>query len=216
MWMSMISVFPPPYVCGSSCHMPRKEEGSAHKRTKPQTPTPKGDTSTADVRGKADREAQRVERGQAKLKALQYATGPASAPIRSHDTASESSTRQKSAKPTDKSASSTQASSPRTGDTPIPKGKASIRKRPAQADADTGTLPATPEEGELSHSATNVESSVAPPTEESSSAVTGNPQTEIQPSEDLQSSQVDTQQADMPVEKSQPSQPEEPSRTRIC
>ena len=135
---------PLPYVCGSSCHMPRKEEGSAHRRTKPQTPTPKGDASTADVRGKADREAQRVERGQAKLKALQHATDPAKAPIRSHDTASESSTRQKSAKLTDKPASSTQASSPRTGDTPIPKGKASIRKRPAQADADTGTLPATP------------------------------------------------------------------------
>ena len=142
---------------------------------------------------------------------MQNATGPASAPIRSHNTASESSTRQKSAKLTDKSASSTQASSPRTGDTPIPKGKASIRKRPAQADADTGTLPATPAESELSHSATNVESSAVHPTEESSSVITGNPQTEIQPLEDLQSSQVDSQQADMPVEESQPSQPEEPA-----
>ena len=203
--------FPLPYVCGSSCHMPRKEEGSAHKRTKPQTPAPKGDTSTADVRGKADREAQRVERGQAKLKALQYANDPAGAPIRSHDTASESSTRQKSAKPTDKSVSSTQASSPRTGDSPIPKGKASIRKRPAQADADTGTFPATPAAGEMTHSATNVEASTAQPTEQSSSAATSNPQPEPQPVEDLQSSQVGTQQADMPVEESQPSQPEEPA-----
>ena len=33
---------PLPYVCGSSCHMPRREEGSAHKRTKPQTPARKG------------------------------------------------------------------------------------------------------------------------------------------------------------------------------
>ena len=50
--------FPMPSMCGSS-HMPRKEEGSAHKRTKPQTPTPKGDISSTDERVKADRETQR-------------------------------------------------------------------------------------------------------------------------------------------------------------
>ena len=43
--------YPMPFMCGSS-HMPRKEEGSAHKRTKPQTPAPKGDTSLADERVK--------------------------------------------------------------------------------------------------------------------------------------------------------------------
>ena len=163
------------------------------------------------MKGKADREAQRVERGQAKLKALQYATGPAKAPIRSHDTASELSTRQKSAKLTDKPASSTQASSPRTGDTPTPKGKASIRKRPAQADADTGTPPETPADRELSQPATNVESQEAQPAEGSSSAQPSNPQAEIQPPEAVPSSQVDSRQADMPVEESQPSQPDEPT-----
>ena len=45
-------------VCGSSCHMSRKEEGSAHKRTKPQTPAPTGAASSADERAKADKEAQ--------------------------------------------------------------------------------------------------------------------------------------------------------------
>ena len=38
--------YPMPFMCGSS-HMPRKEEGSAQKKTKPQTPAPKGDTSTS-------------------------------------------------------------------------------------------------------------------------------------------------------------------------
>ena len=99
-----------PYVCGSSCRMPRKEEGSASKRTKPQTPTPQGATSSADVRAKADKEAQRAERGQAKLKALQHPKDPAKAPMRSQDTASETSTRQKTAKLTDKPAGSTRES----------------------------------------------------------------------------------------------------------
>ena len=105
-----------PCVCGSSCHMPRKEEGSAHKRTKPQTPAPKGATSSADERAKADKETQHVERGQAKLKALQHATDSAKAPTRSQDTASDTSTRQKTAKLTNKPASSTQASSSGIGD----------------------------------------------------------------------------------------------------
>ena len=137
-------------VWGSSCHMPRKEEGSAHKRTKPQPPAPKGATSSADERAQADKEAQRVERGQAKLKALQYATDPAKASMRSQDTASDTSTRPKTAKLTDKPASSTQASSSGTGDTPIPKEKAAIRKRPAQSEDESGALPQTPAESETS------------------------------------------------------------------
>ena len=80
---------PMPFMCGSS-HMPRKEEGSAHKRTKPQTPTPKGDVSLADERVKADRETQRRERGQAKQRALQHASVPAKASMRDPGTESES------------------------------------------------------------------------------------------------------------------------------
>ena len=137
-----------PCVCGSSFHMPRKEEGSAHKRSKPQTPAPSGAISAADERAKADKEAQRAERSQAKLKALQNATDSAKAPMRSQDTASDTSTRQKTAKPAIAQASSTQASSSGAGDTPTPKAKASIRKRPAQA-VDQGTLPSTPAESEL-------------------------------------------------------------------
>ena len=66
--------------CGSSCQMPRKEDA------------PKGAASSADERAKADKEAQRVERGQAKLKALQHATDSAKAPMWSQDTASDTST----------------------------------------------------------------------------------------------------------------------------
>ena len=87
--MSMIKRSPMPFMCGSS-HMPRKEEGSAQKRTKPQTPAPKGDTSLADGRVKADRETQRRERGQAKQRALQNASVPAKASMRGHGTESES------------------------------------------------------------------------------------------------------------------------------
>ena len=139
-----------PCVCGSSCHMLRKEEGCAHKRTKPQTPAPQGAIGSADERAKADKEAQRVERSQAKLKALQNATDSAKAPMRSQDTASDKSTRQKTAKLTDKPASSTQASSSGTGDTPIPEEKASVRKRPAQSEDESGTLPPTPAGSESS------------------------------------------------------------------
>ena len=81
--------FPMPFLCGSS-HMPRKEEGSAHKKTKPQTPAPKGDTSLADGRVTADRETQRRERGQTKQRALQHASVPAKASMRDHGTESES------------------------------------------------------------------------------------------------------------------------------
>ena len=71
-------------------------------------PPPQGAIGLADERAKADKEAQRVERSQAKLKALQNATDSAKAPMRSQDTASDTSTRQKTAKLTDKPASSTQ------------------------------------------------------------------------------------------------------------
>ena len=47
-----------PCVCGSSCHMPRDKESSAHKKTKPQTLAPKGAISQADDRAKADKEVQ--------------------------------------------------------------------------------------------------------------------------------------------------------------
>ena len=79
---------PMPFMCGSS-HMPRKEEGSAHRRTKPHTPTPKGDISSTDERVKADRETQRRERGQAKQRALQHANIPAKASMRDRGTESE-------------------------------------------------------------------------------------------------------------------------------
>ena len=81
--------YPMPFMCGSS-HMPRKEEGSAQKKTKPQTPTPRGDVSLADERVKADRETQRRERGQAKHRALQHASVSAKASMRGHGTESES------------------------------------------------------------------------------------------------------------------------------
>ena len=81
---------PMPFMCGSS-HMPRKEEGSAHKKAKPQTPTPRGDVSTADERVKADRETQRRERAQAKQRMLQHVSVPAKASMRGHGTESESS-----------------------------------------------------------------------------------------------------------------------------
>ena len=83
--------YPTPSMCGSN-GMPRKEEGSAHKRTKPQTPAPRGDASLADERVKADRKTQRRERGQAKQRALQHANVSAKASMRGHDTESESTT----------------------------------------------------------------------------------------------------------------------------
>ena len=126
---------PMPFMCGSS-HMPRKEEGSAHKKTKPQTPAPKGDTSLADERVKADRETQRRERGQAKQRALQHASVPAKASMRDHGTKSESTV---------------------------------VRKRPAQSEDEThtvsesGALPATPAESEMSQSATTTNPQQAMP-----------------------------------------------------
>ena len=130
---------PMPFLCGSS-HMPRKEEGSAHKRTKPQAPTPKGDTSLADERVKADRETQRRERAQAKQRALQHASGPAKASMRDRGTESETKV---------------------------------VRKRPAQSEDEThtvsesGALPATPADSEMSQSATTTNPQQAMPAEES-------------------------------------------------
>ena len=154
---------------------------------------PKGATSSADERAKADKEAQRVERGQAKLKALQHATDSAKAPMWSQDTASDTSTRQKTAKLTHKPASSTQASSSGTGDTPIPQGKAVVRNRPAQSEDESGTLPPTPVGSETSQP-----------------AATSDPQQANQPTEGSQSSHVDPQQEKIAVEKTQSLQPEEP------
>ena len=186
-----------PCVCGSSCRMPRKEEGSASKRTKPQTPTPQWATSSADVRAKADREAQRAERGQAKLKALQHAKDPAKAPMRSQDTASDTSTRQKTAKLTDKPAGSTRVSSPRIGDTPVPKERPIICKRPAQSEDESGAAPPTPAESEVSQPAATIDSQRA-----------------TLPTEESQSSHVDPQQGNNPDEEVQPSQTEEASAVK--
>ena len=199
-----------PCVCGSSFHMPRKEEGSAHKRSKPQTPAPTGAISSADERAKADKEAQRAERSQARLKALQNATDSAKAPMRGQDTASDTSTRQKTAKPADKQASSTQASSSVAGDTPTPKAKASIRKRPAHSD-DTGTLSPTPAGSETSQPAV-ADSQQPIPSIEESPGHPAEPQQGNVPVEGMQSSQPDEampQQGNVPVEGVQSSQPEE-------
>ena len=173
--------------------MPRKEEGSAHKRSKPQTPAPQGAIGSADERAKADKEAQRVERSQPKLKALQNATDSAKAPMRSQDTASDTSTRQKTAKLTDKPASSTQAPSSGAGDAPTPKGKAIVRKRPAQSEDESGTLPPTPAGSEISQP----------------EPATTDPQQPIQSIEESQALPVEPQQGNVPVEGMQPSQPEE-------
>ena len=180
-----------PCVCGSSCHMPRKEEGSAHKRSKPQTPAPQGAIGSADERAKADKEAQRAERSQAKLKALQNATDSAKAPMRSQDTASDTSTRQKTAKVTDKPASSAKASSSGAGDAPTPKGKAIVRKRPGQSEEESGTLPPTPAGSETSQPAAT------------------DPQQPIPSIEEPQALSVEPQQGNVPVEGMQPSEPED-------
>ena len=130
---------PMPFMCGSS-HMPRKEEGSAHKRTKPQTPTPKGDVSLADERVKADRETQRRERGQAKQRALQHASVPAKASMRDPGTESESTVvRKRPARTEDETPTVSESSA----------------------------LPATPAESEISQSATTTNPQQAMPSEES-------------------------------------------------
>ena len=177
-------------MCGSSCHMPRREEGSA-KRTKPQTPAPQGATSSADERAKADKEAQRTERGQAKLKALQYANNPAKSPMRSQDTASDTSTRQKAAKLTDKPAGGTQASSSGTGDTPIPKERGTIRKRPAHSEDETGAVPPTPAEGDMTPPAEATDSQQTLPPVEESQPSRVDPQQEANPDEEMQSAQAE-------------------------
>ena len=154
-----------PFVCGSS-HMPRREEGSAHKKTKPHTPTPKGDVSTADERVKADREAQRRERAQAKQRMLQHVSVPAKASMRGHGSESESST---------------------------------VRKRPAQSEDETlpfsesGALPATHTESEMSQSVTTTDPQQVLPAEESQP--TGADPQQTLPTEGLQTSPTDPQQA---------------------
>ena len=110
--------------------------------------------------------------------------------MRGQDTASDTSTRQKTAKPADKQASSTQASSSGTGDAPTPKAKASIRKRPAQSD-ESGTLPPTPAGSETSQPAAT------------------DPQPLIQSIEESQPSSAEPQQGNVPVEGLQSTQPEE-------
>ena len=196
MLMSMISASPAAMcVCVAQAVicLERRREALIRGQNR-NRPAPKGATSSADERVKADKEAQRVERGQAKLKALQHATDSAKAPTRSHDTASDTSTRQKTAKLTDKPASSTQASSSGTGDAPIPKEKAPIRKRPAHSEDASGALPTTPAESETSQSA----------------ADTLIHQQAIQQTEGSQSSQVDPQQAmSSQLRMTQASQPEE-------
>ena len=173
--------YPMPFMCGSS-HMPRKEEGSAQKRTKPQTPAPKGDTSLADERVKADRETQRRERGQAKQRALQHASAPAKASMRGHGTESESTI---------------------------------VRKRPAQSEDETpllsesGALPATPAESEMSQSATITDSQQAMPAEEPQPTPT-DPQQALS-ADESQPPQANPQQVDRQVEEATPAQSGESS-----
>ena len=172
---------PMPFMCGSS-HMPRKEEGSAHKRTKPQTPAPKGDTSLADERVKADRETQRRERGQAKQRALQHASVPARASMRDHGTESESTV---------------------------------VRKRPARSEDEThtvsesGALPATPAESEMSQSATTTNPQQAMPAGESQ--LTHPDPQQVPLADETQPLQANPQQVDRRVEKTTPTQSGESS-----
>ena len=173
--------YPMPVMCGSS-HMPRKEEGSAQKRTKPQTPALKGDTSLADERVKADRETQRRERGQAKQRALQHASVPAKASMRGHGTESESTI---------------------------------VRKRPAQSEDETpslsesGALPATSAESEMSQSATTTDPQQAMPAEESQPSHT-DPQQALS-ADESQPLQANPQQVDRRVEETTPIQSGESS-----
>ena len=168
--------FPMPFMCGSS-HMPRKEEGSAHKRTKPQTPAPRGDTSLADERVKADRETQCRERGQAKQRALQHASVPAKASMRDHGTESESSV---------------------------------VRKRPAQTEDEThivsesGALPATLAESEISQSATTTNPQQAVPAGDSQPSHPDPQQVPL--ADESQPSQANPQQDDRQVEETIPTQ----------
>ena len=185
---------PMPFMCGSS-HMPRKEEGSAHKKTKPQTPTPRGDVSTADERVKADRETQRRERAQAKQRMLQHVSVPAKASMRGHGTESESSI---------------------------------VRKRPAQSEDETplssesGALPATQAESEMSQSANTTDPQQALTAEESQptgadphqpTSVEESQPSSIDPRPESQAdeSQPDPSQVTRPVEEDTPLQTGESS-----
>ena len=121
-----------------------------------QAVTCQGAIGQADDRAKADKEVQRLERDQAKQRAIQLAsTGSAKASIGSRDAASDTSNKPKTAKKTDKSTSSIEAPTLEIGDTPTPKAKATVRKRPAQLDdeslrSESSALPQTPAESETS------------------------------------------------------------------
>ena len=172
---------PMPFVCGSS-HMPRKEEGSAQKRTKPQTPTPRGEVSLADERVKADRETQRRERGQAKQRALQYASVPAKASMRDHGTESESTVvRKRPARSEDETHTVSESSA----------------------------LPATPAESEISQSATTTNPQQAMPAEESQ-PTQPDPQ-QVLPADESQPLQANPQPVDRRVEEITPTQSGESS-----
>ena len=90
----------------------------------------------------------------------------------------------------DKPTSSTQAPSSGAGDAPTPKGKAIVRKRPAQSEDESGTLPPTPAGSQISQP----------------EPATTDPQQPIQPIEESQAPSVEPQQGNVPVEGAQPSQ----------
>ena len=172
---------PMPSMCGSS-HMPRKEEGSAHKRTKPQTPTPKGDISSTDERVKADRETQRRERGQAKQRALQHANIPAKASMRDRGTESESNVvRKRPAQSEDETLLVSESS----------------------------TLPATHAKREISQPAFPTNPQQAMPAEEQLSSQTDAPL--ALSADDSQPLQATPQQVNQPVEETTPIQSGESS-----
>ena len=104
---------------GSNSHMPRKKESSAHSKSKPQSLAPAGAIGQADDRAKADKEAQRLERDQAKLKAIQHAsTDSAKASIGRRDAAPNTSNTPKTAQKADEPESSIEAPPLEPGDTP--------------------------------------------------------------------------------------------------
>ena len=171
--------FPMPFMCGSS-QMPRKEEGSAHKRTKPQTPTPKGDISAADERVKADKETQRRERAQARQRALQHVSVPAKASMRGHGTESESNiVRKRPAQSEDETALS----------------------------PESGALPATSAESGIPLPATTVDPQQAIPADESQPTCPDPQQTPL--ADASQAPQADLQQVDRRVEETTPIQSRE-------
>ena len=173
--------FPMPSMCGSS-HMPRKEEGSAHKRTKPQTPTPKGDISSTDERVKADRETQRRERGQAKQRALQHANVPAKASMRDRGTESETNV--------------------------VRKRPAQSEDEPLMV-SESVSLPATLAEREISQSASTTAPQQVMPAEEQPSSQIDAPSALT--TDEPQPSQASPQQGNQPVEETTPIQSGESS-----